>query len=245
MTYINTNYFIIKMKPKFTPSQIGLIKDCKKCFWLEHNKHFKRPRGIYPSLPSGMDKILKEHFDVFMKKGELPPEIKDMAEFKGAKLFDDENLLNKWRNNRVGIKYETDDFILKGAIDALLIRNKKFIILDYKTRGYPLKADTYRYYIDQQALYNFLFRKNGYDTEDYSYLLFYHPDKVVGNVFLFHKDLVKIRTDVKKAEELIKKALKLISGKMPEADPSCEYCRYRETKINVDKKEKKTSLLDF
>jgi len=191
-----------------------------------------------------MDHILKEHFDKYMRKGELPPEIKDMDEFKGAKLFDNEDLLKKWRNNRVGIKYETDDFLLKGAIDALLIRNKKLIILDYKTRGYPLKEDTHEHYIDQQALYNYLFRKNGYDTEDYSYLLFYHPDKVVDNVFLFHKDLVKIRTDVKKAEELIKKALKLIAGKMPESNPSCEYCRYRDAKINLDK-EKKTSLLDY
>jgi len=27
--------------------------------------------GLFPSLPSGMDKILKEHFDRFMKKHEL------------------------------------------------------------------------------------------------------------------------------------------------------------------------------
>ena len=47
--------------------------------------------GIFPSLPSGMDLILKKHFDSFMKKGELPPELK---EFNGSvKLFDNVELL--------------------------------------------------------------------------------------------------------------------------------------------------------
>lgn len=28
----------------------------------------KRPDTIFPSLPSGMDRILKDHFDKFMKR---------------------------------------------------------------------------------------------------------------------------------------------------------------------------------
>jgi len=48
---------------KFSPSKLNLVKDCPRCFWLEFNKKFRRPRGIFPSLPSGMDKILKNHFD--------------------------------------------------------------------------------------------------------------------------------------------------------------------------------------
>ena len=49
--------------------------DCPRCFWLAQHNIWKRPPGIFPSLPSGMDKILKEHFDKFMEKGELPPEL--------------------------------------------------------------------------------------------------------------------------------------------------------------------------
>lgn len=63
-----------KMPYKFSPSSLSLLKECPICFWLQFNKGVKRPAGIFPSLPSGMDGILKKHFDSFMEKGELPPE---------------------------------------------------------------------------------------------------------------------------------------------------------------------------
>ena len=235
------------MKYKFTPSQIGLLKDCPRCFWLQYNKDFKRPQGIFPSLPSGMDRILKTHFDSYAKVGEIPPEIK---EIKDVKLFDDFKLLDVWRSNFQGIKYECDEFILKGAVDAILInkKNNKLIVLDYKTRGYPVKEDTQDHYIEQQALYNFLLRKIGYETEDYSYLLFYHPDKVMESVFLFHKDLIKIKTQDSVAQNIINKALEILRGPIPNAAEECGYCKYRDAKIDlseVEHKGKKTSLLDY
>ena len=77
------------MTYKFSPSSLSLLKECPRCFWLAFNKNIKRPNGIFPSLPSGMDRILKIHFDNFMKKGKLPPELKDLD---GYSLFDNEEL---------------------------------------------------------------------------------------------------------------------------------------------------------
>jgi len=48
---------------KISPSTINLMLECPRCFWLQIVKNIKRPAGIFPSLPSGMDKILKVHFD--------------------------------------------------------------------------------------------------------------------------------------------------------------------------------------
>ncbi len=232
------------MKYKFTPSRISLLKDCPRCFWLHYNKNFKRPDGIFPSLPSGMDRILKEHFDSYTKKGQVPPELK---EIKDIKLFEDLTKLDVWRSNFRGIKFEADEYILKGAVDALLVnkKNSKLIVLDYKTRGYPLKQDTHVHYIEQQALYNYILRKIGYETEDYSYLLFYHPDKVMENVFLFHKDLVKIKTAAEIAENIINKALEILKKPIPEASADCQYCQYREARVSVDVPKPKKSLLDY
>ncbi|MEK6916710.1 MAG: PD-(D/E)XK nuclease family protein, partial [Nanoarchaeota archaeon] len=198
-----------------------------------------------PSLPSGMDRILKDHFDFYTKKNELPPELKEMKKFEDVKLFPDLELLNVWRSNFKGIKYDTGRVLLKGAIDALLVKGKKLIVLDYKTRGYPIKEDTHVYYIEQQALYNYILRRLGYETEDYSYLLFYHPDKIVDNVFIFHKDLVKIDTNEKIVEDLLNKALDLLDGPMPEGN--CEYCNYRDINITEikDKKKSSSTLLDY
>ncbi len=99
--------------------------------------------------------------------------------------------------------------------------------MDYKTRGYPLKEDTHEHYQEQLDIYNFLLRKNGYDTEDYAYLLFYHPDKVNknGNV-VFNTDLVKMKISIENAEKIFKKALKVLSGEMPKDKGECEYCKW-------------------
>ena len=63
---------------KLSPSSLNLFLECPRCFWLYKVKGVGRPDGIFPSLPNGMDKILKEHFDRFMEKGELPPELKQL-----------------------------------------------------------------------------------------------------------------------------------------------------------------------
>lgn len=218
------------MTYKLSPSSLSLMEECPRCFWLHHNKDKKRPSGIFPSLPSGMDSILKVHFDKFMEKGKLPPELK-IKECEGCKLFDDKDLLKIWRNNFKGISWQDKEGnILHGAVDNILVKGKKLIVLDYKTRGFPLKEDTAEHYQNQLDIYNFLLRKNGYDTEDFAFLLFYVPKEVMetGEV-IFNTQIVKMKIDVLNAERLWKKALKLLSGVCParhaEDDPErCEWC---------------------
>jgi hypothetical protein len=214
---------------KLSPSSINLMIECPKCFWLQINKGIKRPSGAFPSLPSGMDKILKEHFDRFMVKGELPPELKKEDCIKGCKLFDDKAKLDVWRSNFKGIEYvdEKSGIMLHGAVDNLLVKGKKLIVLDYKTRGFPCKEDTHEHYQAQMDLYNFLLRKNGFDTEDYTYLLFYHPDCVLesGEV-VFCTTLIKIKTSVSDGEKLFKEAIKIIQGEEPKSHQECEFCKW-------------------
>ena len=218
------NQDVIKMPYKFSPSSLSLLKECPRCFWMHFNKNVKRPDSIFPSLPSGMDRILKIHFDSFRDKGKLPPEL---ASLKGKyTLFDNIELLNEWRNNFKGIQWvDSDGNTFRGAVDNLLWNSKKLVVLDYKTRGFPVKDDTSGHYQDQMNIYNFLLRKNKYKTENYAYLLFYHPNKVDsdGDV-LFNTDLMKIKVNVSNAEKLFKKALKVLSEEIPEAGEECGWC---------------------
>src|SRR3989338_4034032 len=157
------------MSYKFSPSSLNLLKECPRCFWLAFNKGIKRPEAIFPSLPSGMDGILKTHFDNFMRKGLLPPELCKEGRCEGLKLFDDEESLKVWRNNFKGISWtDKKGNVLHGAVDNILVKGKKLIVLDYKTRGFPLKEDTADHYQHQIDIYNFLLQKNSYETENYA-----------------------------------------------------------------------------
>jgi len=212
---------------KLSPSSLSLMKECPRCFWLAQHKVWKRPSGIFPSLPSGMDKILKEHFDKFMEKGQLPPELCDNKQCDKMKLFNDHELLAVWRSNFKGVQFEDKKGnILRGAVDNILMKGKKLIVLDYKTRGYALKEDTAEHYQDQLDIYNFLLRKAGYDTEDYAFLLFYVPKEVAetGEV-IFDTSLVKMKINVKNAENIFKKAIKLLNSDCPQ--DNCEWCEGR------------------
>ena len=216
------------MAYKFSPSSLSLLNDCPRCFWLLFNKGIKRPDSIFPSLPSGMDRILKAHFDKFRDRGELPPELKSLN--GDVSLFEDAALLEVWRSNFKGIAWKDDEGnIFKGAVDNILQKGEKLIVLDYKTRGFPLKDDTADHYQDQLDIYNFLLRKNNFSTEDYSYLLFYHPNKVTdtGEV-LFHTDLVKVKISTKNAEKIFRDALSVLKGEMPKPAAGCQFCSWIE-----------------
>ena len=212
---------------RLSPSSLNLMAECPRCFYLTQHKKWKRPEGPFPSLPSGMDRILKAHFDAFRDKGMLPPEIAENGHCKDMKLFDDAEKMKVWQSNFKGVSWkDKEGNELHGAVDNILVKGKKLIVLDYKTRGYAVKDDTAEHYRLQQNVYNFLLRKNGYETEDYFFLLFYVPSKVLetGQV-IFETELVKMDVDVKMAEKAWKDALKLLNGDCP--TKCCEWCDAR------------------
>ncbi len=213
------------MPYKLSPTTLNLMEDCPRCFWLQLNSNILRPNGIFPSLPSGMDRVLKTHFDSFRDRKALPPELHGV----NAELFSNTELLDAWRNNRKGIQFNDDKGnLIKGAVDDMLQKDGKLIVLDFKTRGFPVKEDTSGYYQLQLDVYNFLLRKTGYETEDYAYLLFYMPREVgKGGEFIFNSELVKMATSTKNAEKAISKALEILQGKIPEINKDCKFCEWK------------------
>lgn len=213
---------------KLSPSSLGLMKDCPRCFWLDKHKVWQRPNMIFPSLPSGVDRVLKEHFDRFRVEGKLPPEICENGHCKHMKLFQDEQLLSEWRNNFKGVRWtDGNGNVLFGAVDNLLDNNGKLVVLDYKTKGFAVKDGSEDFYRDQLDIYNFLIRKNGFDTENFSFLLFYVPKDVTRTgEFVFDSHLKKVDNDVKNAEKIFHEAVKILNGDCP--DKECSWCEGKD-----------------
>ncbi len=215
---------------KLSPSSLNLFLDCPRCFWLDKVKNVKRPRGIFPSLPSGMDREIKLHFDSFRARDILPPELGSQKGFEGIRLFGDQKKLDRWREWRTGLEYKDQDgAILSGAIDDLLVRAGKYIPLDYKTKGSPTtEEDAIKYYQNQLDCYSFLLEENGLSTDGCGFLLYYSPKSVMehGRVF-FELQAIRITTDFERARKTFRKAVDLMkNSSVPEVTRGCEYCTW-------------------
>jgi hypothetical protein len=214
-----------------SPSALSLFKDCSRCFWLEKVKGIKRPRGIFPSLPGGMDRVIRAYFDTFRVRGMLPPELCIDA-FKGIRLYDDQARLEGWREWRTGLKYQDpeDGAILSGMLDDLLTRDGLYIPFDYKTKGSPTnEEDATKYYQTQLDCYALMLEGNGLKTAGFGFLLYYSP-KTVGEhgQVQFEIQPIRIETDVQRAKDFFRRALSILIGPAPKASANCEYCGWLE-----------------
>ncbi|MBU0708008.1 PD-(D/E)XK nuclease family protein [Patescibacteria group bacterium] len=214
---------------------LNLFSDCPRCFWLHYNEGIHRPRGIFPSLPGGMDLVIKDYMDIYRKQGALPPELNGKVI---GKLMPDLELMNKWRNWRTGLEYEDKKIqaVLFGALDDCLLSGKKYIPLDYKTRGSaPRAGDSERYYQTQLDTYALMLSENGYETASYGYLLYYYPKTVKENGKVqFHTAVVEVSTDLSRAKKTFEDAVKLLHGPLPKKHSSCEYCTWNHSRNEFD-----------
>lgn len=215
---------------RLSPSTLNLFAECGRCFWLHINKNIHRPTGPFPSLPGGMDNVLKTYYDKFRKAGKLPPEIEGKVI---GNLFPDLNKINRWRNWRTGLEYvdRKRNAKLIGALDDLLVVGDKYAPLDYKTRGSTINEDSHTYYQLQLDLYALLLKENGFPPAPFGYLVFYSPNEVMeGAVTRFNIEPVKVETDAEAGRSVFEKAIELLRSEIPPHHSTCEYGFWQQSK---------------
>jgi CRISPR/Cas system-associated exonuclease Cas4 (RecB family) len=215
---------------KLSPTALNLFQNCPRCFWLEKVKYIRRPRGIFPSLPGGMDRVIKTYFDRYRLMKTLPPEL-DGEAFEGVQLYSDQSKIDRWRDWKTGLTYrDRDGASLFGALDDLLIKQDRTIPFDYKTKGSPSTTESaVKYYQSQLDGYALLLEENGMPTAGYGVLLYYSPKAASekGTV-LFECQTIRVETDTARARDLFRRACALLKGVGPEMNPACEYCMWFE-----------------
>ena len=219
------------MNYKLSPSRMNLFFECKRCFWLRVNEKVERPSGPFPSLPSGVDKAVKKHFDSFREQGQVPPEIQECSE-EDLTLLKDQDFLENARSWRTQPKWTDPQTkaVLRGGVDDLM-RNSdgEIVVLDYKTRGYPPKEEKGApdYYARQVNLYNLILRENGYSTADYGLILYFYPKgfEEDGN-FTFHTEIRRVEVDIGEAKKMVRDAVETLDSEIPLHDEDCEYSEW-------------------
>lgn len=218
----------MKKKLNLSPTSLNLFRECPRCFYLEKKMKISRPAGPFPSLPSGMDAIIKKRFDAArVDDKSMPPELKSIK----GKLFKDIEKLNIWRNWRLtDLKFETPTLIFSGAIDDCIIEDDgAYAPLDYKTRGFALKEDSAQHYVFQMSAYALLFKGAGFKVSSNGYLIFYIPDTMSGTNVSFHTEVVRVPIDIQDVIAAIKRAEQtLTSSTMPAPGIDCVFCKYKD-----------------
>ncbi len=228
---------------RFSNSTLGTFEDCPRCFWIEQRFGIKHPRGPFPSLPGGVDRVLKDYFDKHMSAGTLPPE---MAGLEGATPFPDRAKMehwSNWRNLMIDIPDENGVVVaqLSGALDELIVwPDGLYSPYDYKTRGAPpVDGASEDYYGTQLDIYRLLIEQGcGLPTNSRAFLGYYWPADVTGHGdFKFNTSVIELEADTNRAIKLVRDAVKCLENdelpalsfkldKKGNSTVSCEFCVY-------------------
>ena len=241
---------------RFSPSQLGTFEECPRAYWLGRNHGVAWPRGIFPSLPQGLDLSLKTHYDKYRALGELPPEL--VSQVPG-KLFADQAKMDRWRNWRTGLEAtvaildakgsKIDEVIISGAFDDLIDDGSNIFVFDAKSRGSaPKPGGTERYYSRQACCYHYMLEQNGMKPGKKAFFAYYfpsvireaqHPEaKELGDIKLTMTcEVVDIDIDPNRVPKLAREAYACLNGPIPEpCNRGGEKCEYMEGRASVGKR---------
>ncbi len=220
---------------RLSRSKIDSFIKCPRCFYLDLRLGIAQPPGYPFSLNSAVDTLLKKEFDIYRAKGSPHPLMKSYG--LDAVPFSHE-YLELWREaRRGGIEYidPKTNFRVTGGIDDVWINPKgQLIIVDYKATAkageVSLDAEWQDGYKRQVEIYQWLFRKNGFDVSPTAYFVYVNGrmDLEAFDAKLeFNVKLIPYEGDDSWIQDTLVKARKCLEkDTLPTPSPDCDYCAY-------------------
>jgi len=227
---------------KLSRSAIESFVQCPKCFYLNRKMGIGQPGGFPFNLNSAVDALLKKEFDLHRTKQKAHPLMKayglDAVPFR-------HEMMDEWRENFKGVQFhhKPTNFIITGAVDDLWQdKNGEIIVVDYKATSkeskVSLDADWQDGYKRQMEIYQWLLRQNGLKVSNTGYFVYCNGKrdrKAFDAKLEFDIDLLPYTGDDSWIEKTLKAIKKCLNGKMPKANPECDFCNYRKAVGEVEK----------
>ena len=218
--------------------------ECRKCFYLKRRLGLKSPRMVPLTLAIATDAILKNEFDEVRGNEAQSHHVWETHELN-VRAFNHQDM-EDWRNNFRGIRYlhESTNQIITGAIDDVWERmdTGELHIVDYKSTSKKDDPDIESGwgfgYKRQMEIYQWLFRKNGFDIHETGYFLyingrkdtsFYEDGRDGGTVgrMLFKTTLIPYDGDTNWIDDVIVQCRDTLrSDELPAGSSHCDNCRY-------------------
>ena len=212
---------------RLSPSSLSVFRDCPRCFWWTQVKKIARPRGIFPSLPGGIDRAMKAYVENSVIN-EDPYGLYHLEGVKGAMFYPDRENVRRWQNWRTGMSCNVGEVTVTGAIDDLIVwKDGRVSPYDYKTRGSaPKPGDSEKYYGAQLDIYHLLLEQHaGLKCTGKGYLRYGWPKQVVADRITFEWETVALDTDPARAITLVERSAEVLKmDEQPDYPMTCEYC---------------------
>ncbi len=229
---------------KISRSGVEKFLSCKRCFILYY-KYKVKPPSLPFTLNNAVDNLCKKEFDYYRKRKEPHPIFLE----NGIDAIPyDHPCLEDWRHNFKGIRYinKKGGYNFGGAIDDVWVKpSGQLILADVKATSknefnWEETWQKYEYpkgYRRQLEMYQWLFRKNGFDVANEAFLVYFNGLKnepMFNQNLKFELHLVKLECDDSWVEaKVIEASVLLGSNEFPQASRSCENCNYLRKRWKV------------
>ena len=231
-----------KSDEPFAISRTGIEEfvRCPRCFYLRRRLGLAPPRMVPLTLAVATDALLKEEFDQVREAKQRHPVWDEFG--LNVRAFNHE-AIDLWRNNFKGIRHlhEPTNLEIFGAVDDVWehLETGELHIVDYKStskQGDPSIegggfADGYK---RQMEIYQWLFRREGFEVSDEGYFLYvngskagpFFDDELVGHM-KFKTTLIRYHGVADWVEKELYNAKDcLSSSSLPNVGVNCDNCRY-------------------
>jgi len=227
---------------RLSRSKLELFTNCPRCFYLDRRLGIGQPPGFPFNLNSAVDALLKKEFDAYRARQTPHPLMTengiDAMPYAHA-------LLDEWRENFKGVTtlHRETNLLIAGAVDDLWINSAgQIIVVDYKATSKEgvigLDAGWQRGYKRQMEIYQWLVRRQGLTVSDTGYFVYCNGrrDRPAFNGRLeFDIQVIPYAGNDGWVEDSIRAVHRCLTGSaIPDADPGCDYCRYREAARQVE-----------
>ena len=234
---------------KISRTGVEQYMKCPRCFVLQY-KHRIRLDSLPFTLNSAVDNLCKNEFDHYRKLKEPHPMFKDNG--IDAVPFDHPKM-DEWRENFKGIRYinEEEGYNFGGAVDDIWQKpNGELIISDVKSTAKKVfdwdktwsEWDYPKAYKRQLEIYQWLFRRNGFEVAKEAYLVYFNGLKnepFFNQELKFELHVIKLECDDSWVEEKLLEAVNLLkSDEFPPPSESCDVCSYLKQRWNFSQKAK-------
>jgi CRISPR/Cas system-associated exonuclease Cas4 (RecB family) len=229
---------------RLSRSKIELFINCPRCFYLDRRLGVGQPPGYPFTLNSAVDKLLKKEFDIYREKQISHP----LMESNGIKAVPfKHDKIDSWRDAlHGGIEYlhTPTNLLLSGGIDDIWVSpDGQLFIVDYKSTSKAeevnLDADWQISYKRQMEIYQWLFRKNGFNVSTTGYFVYCNglTDRVTFSAKLdFDIKIIPYEGNDSWIEAKIIEMHKCLMGPaIPERSADCDFCTYQRILKEVER----------